>query len=277
MSRSRSRTVFFPRRSLQTCEDWISILPPAKTLDKSSLLQELGYTNPTSGPAGSALGALSMYGFISKTDNVYEMTNFGRSLRSPVSGEQATILRIIAFLLPERFRELYQESRNSTIPASGHISNLVQQRYTVTDKVARTFESVFIESGVRAELLNVDENQLAILDAEDILTFLDIDLENFAEPSDDILGRTTDRDACQQVLESIKQSTGIVPSESIQKSGERDSTKVKTPRNLSKSLEGDEDLIQFEIDDVTYIVEKAELEKFIRTEGKMVSERKFKV
>ncbi len=266
MATTRSKTVAFPRFDLKKCESRIMKIPPAKPLTRDEILEMIGYTNPTSGPAGSAIGALTMFGLVHKENDMFELTALGKALRAPISNSQKRLVRIIAWLLPQRFQDFYTILKGKKVKSNGIVKSMMSQKHSVSDEVARKFDRVFINSGVHASaVLELSDDNYRIMDIDPIFAFLNQDPGSLNCIPDDIFDKTVDEEVCNKVLEAIDQPASKDVSE-------KDIGESKEAIEYTSALSGDHDLIQFKLSDGVYIVSKSDLEEFIRTNGKKVSE-----
>ncbi|MHA1769117.1 MAG: hypothetical protein ACTSV3_04625 [Candidatus Thorarchaeota archaeon] len=265
----RSRTVTFPRYSLQKCEERILQFPPAKALSRIDLLERMGYTNHTSGPAGSAIGALVMFGLIQNINNNYELTSIGKALRNPVSTSQQNLHRMISWLLPEKFQSIYAALKGRQIRSGNQITSMVIQRYPVSDDVAKQFERVFIESGVYASTIRVlPENGYTIANLDALFAFLGQEPKSLKYPSEDVLDRTLNEASCAKVLQSVNQS---FTQDSEENETEASKDLSSEPIELASAVSGHYDFIQFKMSDGQYIVSTLDLKEFVRKAGKKIS------
>lgn len=279
MPKQRSRTISFPRYSLETCEQWLVKLPPARPLERTKLLEEIGYTNPTSGPAGSAMGALGMFDLVRKQENLYELTSLGRTLRTPISGVQARVLRMVAFLLPEIFRAFYQELKGQRMNRRGYLSSLLSQKHTVTDKVAATFEKAFIDSGLHAKVLSaISKTEIRILNVDTLISSVELNLESLTETPESILALTSNEESCRRLLKHIAEFDKETEPASVQSESAGGQLLAISEDvaidNLSPILRGNHEAILFELDDGTYVIDKAELIDFLLKQGKKTNQDK---
>ncbi|TXT56940.1 MAG: hypothetical protein BAJATHORv1_20538 [Candidatus Thorarchaeota archaeon] len=273
----RSKTIYFPRFTLKKCIDRIDKLPVARCIRREFLLEMIGYTNPNSGPAGSAVGALAMFGLINQEDDFYEVTSFGRAISSPISEPQAIILSIFSFLLPEKFREVYLKIANMENITESLIQNLVLQQYTVTEKVSKKFARVFVKSGLFAKVFEKQDESLIVRNVQNLFKEIGIKLDKFENISDELITKTTDTSYSIDLL-NFSFSPKI---KSFSTNQEEPSHQIKERTSeIEKSstiLDEEHDFTQFELSDGVYVVNRSELESFIREKGMKLSEKKFKI
>jgi hypothetical protein len=276
---ARASTITFPRYSLERCEEWLGDIPPAKPLAREDLLSKMGYTNPSSGPAGSAMGALNMFGLIDKNDDQYEITDLGRSLRNPLTEDQLRILRVVCLLNPERFREIYNEIKGVSIEHSGYIESLVAQRHALPDRAARRFEAVFLESFDCAGLLEeIDEHRIRIRNVDSLLEELRLDYQELAAGFPSLVNKTTDPQTVNRLMSLIN---GAAPDEvaeepDIEQEEEAPETSSITVQDtFAEALSEAHDLAQFQLGEDIYVISKSDLVDCIRKKGKKLSDTKF--
>ncbi|MFW9769970.1 MAG: hypothetical protein ACFFF9_07680 [Candidatus Thorarchaeota archaeon] len=204
MVKKRAKTITFPRYTIAKCEEWLTDLSPASQVDRVSLTTIMGYTTPHSMSAGSAVGAMGMYGLIKQNNGNYEMTPLGRSLRMPLSESQQRIVRILTFLNPEKFREMYTRFKGSRIKNPLYLRNLIGQQYGVTDKVARQFERTFLESGLLSGVIRKEEDgRILVINVNPILKSLGMEGGSFDPPSD-IYNLTSDISQNEKLLSQLE-------------------------------------------------------------------------
>lgn len=223
----RSKTVEFPRYKLQRCEEWLEEIPPSKSADRETLSSLMGYTTPISMSAGSARGAMVMFGLMISEDGKYSMTRLGRALRSPVSTIQRNFLRIVAFLNPDRFQQMFCKLIGPKIENRRYLRNLAAQKYKLTDKVARKYERVFIDSGIYAGLLREVENAIHVVDISPALEEFDVDLNSLYDLA-------SSEDAMHRFLEIIEDKD-MSPSKKLKMKSESEgiSSDLDTERRIS--------------------------------------------
>jgi hypothetical protein len=253
-------------------------IPPAKGLRRAELLEAIGYTNPDSGPAGSAMGALAMFGLVEKREALYMLTPLGRTLRSPLSETQGSVLRMLSLLLPERFREFYNELKGQTFNRTGHVEKLVKLGYAVTDKVALLFEETFIQSGLKGGLIvEVNHDRVRVRNIGSFFPLLETDFQSYGTVTDNILDLTASEGFCKRLLDSIE-ATSATRSGTTQESSSQEVREVlDTGFDFSEAIVGNHELVRFELDDGTYVVTKKELSDFVRQQGRRLSTRKLKL